>query len=49
MKVLALKTDSDRQYVSDLYAKKYLFARLGRLLSPNRSFARYGAFELQPQ
>ena len=48
MKVLPLKSDSDRQYVSDLYAKKYLSARLGRLLKP-KGFAHYGAFELQPE
>ena len=48
MKVLPLKSDSDRQYVSDLYAKKDLSARLGRLLKP-RGFARYGAFELQSE
>ena len=48
MKLLPLKTDSDRQYVNDLYAKKYLSARLGRLLKP-KGFAQYGAFELQPE
>ena len=48
MKVLPLRTDSDKQYVNDLYAKKYLSARLGRLLKP-KGFARYGAFELQPE
>jgi len=48
MKVLPLRTDSDKQYVNDLYAKKYLSARLGRFLKP-KSFARYGAFELQPE
>jgi hypothetical protein len=48
MKLLPLKTDSDRQYVNDLYAKKYLSARLGRLLKP-QGFAHYGAFELQPE
>jgi deazaflavin-dependent oxidoreductase (nitroreductase family) len=48
MKVLPLKTDSDRQYVSDLYANKYLSARLGRLLRP-KGFAKYGAFELQSE
>ena len=48
MNVLPLKTDLDRQYVNDLYAKKYLSARLGRLLKP-KGFAQYGAFELQPE
>ena len=48
MKLLPLETDSDRQYVNDLYAKKYLSARLGRLLKP-KGFAHYGAFELQPE
>lgn len=48
MKILPLKTDSDRQHVNDLYAKKYLSARLGRLLKP-KGFAHYGAFELLPQ
>jgi selenophosphate synthetase-related protein len=48
MKVLPLRTDSDKQYVNDLYAKKYLSAKLGRLLKP-KGFARYGAFELQPE
>ncbi len=48
MKVLPLKTDLDRQYVNDLYVKKYLSARLGRLLKP-QGFAHYGAFELQPE
>jgi hypothetical protein len=48
MKLLPLKTDSDRQYANYLYAKKYLSARLGRLLKP-QGFAHYGAFELQPE
>jgi len=48
MKVLPLRKDSDKQYVNDLYAKKYLSARLGRLLKP-KGFAHYGAFELQPE
>jgi len=48
MKLLPLKTDLDRQYANDLYAKKYLSARLGRLLKP-QGFAHYGAFELQPE
>ena len=48
MKSLPLKTDSDRQYVNDPYAKKYLSARLCRLLKP-KGFAQYGAFELQPE
>ena len=48
MKLLPLKTDLDMQHVNDLYAKKYLSARLGRLLKP-KGFAHYGAFELQPE
>jgi hypothetical protein len=48
MKLLPLKTGLDRQYANDLYAKKYLSARLGRLLKP-QGFAHYGAFELQPE
>jgi hypothetical protein len=48
MKILPLKTDSERQHVNDLYSKKYLLARLGRLLRP-KGFAHYGAFELLPQ
>lgn len=48
MRVIPLRTDSERQYVSDLYAKKYLSARLGRLLKP-KGFAKYGAFELQSE
>ena len=48
MKVLPLKTDLDRQYVNDLYAKKYLSARLARLLKL-KGFAHYGTFELLPQ
>jgi len=48
MKVIPLKTDSERQHVSDLYAKKYLSARLGRLFKP-KGFAKYGAFELQSE
>jgi hypothetical protein len=48
MKIFPLKTDWDRQHVNDLYAKKDLSARLGRLLKP-KGFAHYGAFELLPQ
>jgi deazaflavin-dependent oxidoreductase (nitroreductase family) len=48
MKILPLKTDSDRQHVNDLYAKKYLSVRLGRLLKP-KGFGHYGAFELLPE
>jgi hypothetical protein len=48
MKILPLKTDMDRQHVNDLYSKKYLSARLGRLLNL-KGFAHYGAFELLPQ
>jgi hypothetical protein len=46
MRAIPLRTDSEKKYVSDLYAKKYLSARLGRLLKP-KGFAKYGAFELQ--
>ncbi len=49
MRVFPLRTDSERQYVSDLYARKYLSARLGRLLTRNKGFGHYGAFELKPE
>lgn len=48
MKVFPLKTDAERQYVSDLYAKKYISARIGRLLMP-KGFAQQDAFELRPE
>lgn len=48
MNVLPLKTDADRQHVNDLYAKKYLSARIGRLLMP-KGFAQQDAFELRPE
>jgi deazaflavin-dependent oxidoreductase (nitroreductase family) len=47
MKVIPLGTDSDKQHVNDLYAKKYLAARFGRLFMPFRDFSRFGVFELQ--
>ena len=46
--LIPLGTDSERQYVNDLYAKKYLSARLARLLKP-KGFAKYGAFKLQSE
>ena len=49
MKVIPLKTESGREYVRNLYAKKYLLARLGRLLTSSTGFARYEAFELKPE
>jgi hypothetical protein len=48
IRAIPLRMDSEKKYVSDLYAKKYLSARLGRLLKP-KGFAKYGAFELQPE
>ena len=49
MKVLPLKTDLEKQHVSDLYAKKYPLARLGRLFERPTGSAQYDAFELRPE
>jgi deazaflavin-dependent oxidoreductase (nitroreductase family) len=51
MVVVPLDTEPDIQQINDLYATKYLLARLGRLFAPltRKRFAHYGAFELKAE
>jgi hypothetical protein len=50
MVVVPFESEVDVKRVNDLYSKKYLMAKLGRLLMPlaSKRFAHYGAFELKP-
>jgi len=50
MLIIPLENQADIREINDLYAKKYVLGRIGRLFAPftRKRFAHSGAFELKP-